>query len=551
MKPRLLHIAARALFGALLAVQIAAGQLGAPPAPAADTVKALVVQGTPALAPGMHPWDGSGWLERFYGARGDAPAWTGSRAHEALALLGSAADEGLNPADYGADQLRQALADPQTGAARFDVDLTTAMLHYLADLHFGRVRSDYQDDDSEQRNFDPAALLDSALSGDSRLDAAVAEPGFPPYGRVRAALSHYRELAGAPQPVLPEPAGHILPGGRYAGARSLGAMLVQLGDLDAQAPQPKNDVYSQTLAQGVRRFQDRHGLVADGALGPETIAALNVPLAQRARQLELTLERLRWLPDFAPGPVVLVNLPGYRLWAFDTTQPQERPLAMRVIVGAAAATPTPIFVGKMRSLEFNPYWNVPRSITLNEFIPKLERDPGYLSRSHMELVGADGVTAAVNHATLAELRAGTLRIRQRPGPKNSLGTLKFAMPNPMDIYLHATPHRELFQRTKRDLSHGCIRVERPAELARFVLNDPNQWDLDAIEDAMESGRRRVVSLASPVPVVIFYATAMVDSDGRVLFAHDVYGRDPTLESALAKHGTPQAQIVPASEARSE
>ena len=307
--------------------------------------------------------------------------------------------------------------------------------------------------------------------------------------------------------------------------------LVLLGDLPAAAPPPAEGIYSEAMEEGVRRFQSRHGLLDDGVLGRGTIDALNVPLKRRVRQLELTLERLRWLPDFGPGPLIMVDLPVYRLWAFQNLSDQAgkagAPLEMRVVVGTAVKTETPLFVGQMRYLEFNPYWNVPRSILDKDILPKIERNPAYLKQNDMETV-PPGVG-------VADLRAGKARLRQRPGPKNSLGAVKFAMPNPMDIYLHSTPARELFERSRRDLSHGCIRVEQPAALAQFVLSGQRQWTADKIQAALQPGPTRHVDLARPIPVVIFYATAIADGDGSPRFAADIYGRDAKLEKALGSY----------------
>ena len=229
-----------------------------------------------------------------------------------------------------------------------------------------------------------------------------------------------------------------------------------------------------------------------------------------------------------------MNLPAYRLWAFDSSAAAAAPLEMRIIVGTAAKTPTPLFIGQLRYLEVNPYWNVPRSITLHEILPKLARDSAYLAKNDMELVGAGGRVHLAPDAALAALRAGSARIRQRPGARNVLGALKFAMPNPMDIYLHSTSSTELFDRSRRDLSHGCIRVERPIELAQFVLADPQAWNAAAIEAAIRVGKTRTVPLRTPVPVVLFYATAVTERDGRILFAEDIYGRDGPLLEALAR-----------------
>jgi murein L,D-transpeptidase YcbB/YkuD len=513
---------------------------------AQDDIRSIASQ--PVLRAGERPWDGSDWLARFYGPRNYAPAWTRGQADEAITLLRQAPADGLDADDYDPDGLQHSF-DLHDQPDRFDAALTAAMLHFLADLRLGRVRSSFHTDGPDERiaRFDPVQVLGAALDHGSVQEAVEgARPPLLFYERVRAVLARYRTLAAQPLHALPAPAGRTAPGGAYRAALALHARLVALGDLPTDAPAPDPHVYDDTLAEGVKHFQSRHGLTDSGVLDANTIAALNVPLAQRVRALELTLERLRWLPDLPSGPVVAVDLPAYRLWAFDRSQPEQAALEMRVIIGKAVKTQTPMFVGEMSYLEFNPYWNVPRSITVKEIIPKLARSPGYLASEHMELVGGGGASTAVDESTLAALRAGRLRVRQRPGPKNSLGAIKFAMPNRYDIYLHSTPRRELFQRTRRDLSHGCIRVEQPAELARFVLAGDPQWDLERIEAAMQPGRTRRVDLPEPVPVVLFYATAIAGRDGEALFARDIYHRDPLLEQALREHGGRSTrQIVPA------
>jgi len=350
-----------------------------------------------------------------------------------------------------------------------------------------------------------------------------------------ASLAHYRELARLHPawPPLPAGTGAVAVGDRYPGTALLRERLQVLGDLDADAG--GGDRYTKELAAALKRFQARHGLAEDGVLGPQSMRALAVPLAHRAAQLALTLERLRWLPPLPHGPTVIVNLPAYRLWAFDSSAGAAAvPLEMRIIVGTAAKTPTPLFIGQLRYLELNPYWNVPRSIALREILPKVARDSAYLDKNDMELVGAKGRVVLEPDAALAALRAGRARIRQRPGARNVLGDLKFAMPNPMDIYLHSTSSKELFDLSRRDLSHGCIRVERPIELAQFVLADPQAWNAAAIEAAIRGGKTRTVTLRTPVPVVLFYATAVTERDGRILFAEDIYGRDGPLLEALAR-----------------
>jgi murein L,D-transpeptidase YcbB/YkuD len=417
--------------------------------------------------------------------------------------------------------------------ARFDVELTRSFLQFLADLHGGRVQPDFTlfAETLPRGGFDPVERLHAALRT-GRLDGAVAaaEPRIALYARVRRTLAEYRQLERTTPQLAPLP----------EGAAQLRERLVLLGDLAAGAGDAE-------LPEGVRRFQLRHGLPEDGVPGPATTAALAVPLAQRVRQLEFTLERLRWIPPLRPGPLIVVNVPAFRLWAFDTSEPSAAPrLEMRVIVGSAVRTPTPLFIGQLRHLEFNPYWNVPRSIELGEIVPKLARDPDYLRRNDMELVARQGHDPADGASALAALRAGTVRVRQRPGERNVLGAVKFAMPNPMNIYLHSTSARELFNRTRRDLSHGCIRLEKPAELAEFVLRGQTGWDHASVQAAMAPGPTRTVRLAAPIPVILSYATAVTDRSGRALFAADIYGRDRKLARAL---GLPDAAAAAAGRAK--
>lgn len=524
-----------AAFALCAAVALVPRHSLAQPVPAA--IHALATQAARSSATPSGPYDERGWLERFYAPRKYAPAWNPSTAGAALWVLRQAALQGLDPLDYDADALRRRLDAGQAGSARFDVALTAAMLRYLADLRVGRVRSDYHTrlPDARLKQYDPVERLRTGLAA-GRLQAAVqaAEPQYQQYARAKAALANYRALARQPWPALPRPPAKVAPGGAYAAAQALHARLVLLGDLPADAAPPAEGVYDEGLEEGVRRFQARHGLDEDGVLGRGTVDALNVAPARRMRQLELTLERLRWLPDVGAGPLIMVNLPTYRLWAIPGGA-DAAPLEMRVVVGTAVKTETPLFVGQMRYLEFNPYWNVPRSILAKEILPKMARNPAYLAQNEMETVPLG--------ASVADLKAGRARLRQRPGPKNSLGAIKFAMPNPMDIYLHSTPAREAFERSRRDLSHGCIRVEHPAALAQYVLGSQRKWNADAIQLALQPGPTRHVDLARPIPVVMFYATAVVDTTGAARFAPDIYGRDAQLQRLLAlRHGQITAAV---------
>jgi murein L,D-transpeptidase YcbB/YkuD len=286
----------------------------------------------------------------------------------------------------------------------------------------------------------------------------------------------------------------------------------------------------------VKHFQERHGLEADGRMGKDTLEQLNTPLSSRVRQLQLTLERWRWAPRAFPHPPVVVNIPEFTLRAFGPGEVIE--LTMKVVVGRAYRTRTPVFAQDMSYVVFRPYWNVPLGIQRGETVPKMQKDPDYVRKNDFEVVDRSGhviSTAATRDEQLAQLRSGILSIRQRPGPKNSLGLVVFMFPNEYNVYLHSTPAPELFARTRRDFSHGCIRVEDPVALAEWVLRGNPGWTRDRIVAAMNSGPdSQQVNLAQKIPVLILYGTAVVLPDGEVKFFQDIYGHDAALERALAR-----------------
>jgi len=266
-------------------------------------------------------------------------------------------------------------------------------------------------------------------------------------------------------------------------------------------------------------------------IGAATARALAVPAAARVRQIELALERIRWIPALERGRVVFVHVASFELLAFDDVAPDVAPaLQMPVVVGRAASQ-TPIFAGAMKSVVFAPYWNVPRSIVTHEILPKQRRNPGYLAAEQMEVVSGGRVLGAGPDA-VAELASGRGQLRQRPGAKNALGRVKFLFPNSHDVYLHDTPSQSLFQRSRRAFSHGCIRVADPDALARWVLRDEG-WDDARVEQALQLTSQRVVPLAHAIPVVIYYTTAVAHRDGTISFYEDIYGHDAALERALA------------------
>lgn len=478
------------------------------------------------------------------------------QASLAVAALESAADHGLDPGDYAAAPLRQGLMqaqqEPSVDAdrqARLDAALTAAMQRYLTDLRRGRVdpreihaRFDVPGTDS----FDPAALLAAALATGNLAQALTqAEPRVPLYAPLRQALAQYRALAGHPAWLTPLalPARSLSPGDAYAGLPVLAQRLQALGDLPAGALVPAR--YEGALVQALRAFQERHGLEVDGVLGPATLKALNVPPSERARQIELSMERLRWTPLLQGPRMVVVNVPEFMLRAYEVEGPRLTVrLSMKVIVGKALDTRTPLFDEDMRFIEFSPYWNVPPSIARSETIPRLRRDPGYFDRQGFEFVTPAGtVVNTLSAANLDAVLHRGWRIRQRPGPKNALGDIKFIFPNNQNIYLHHTPEPRLFGRARRDFSHGCIRVEAPVELAKFVLQDRPDWPEDRIRDAMAAQASRTIALKNPLPVLIAYSTVVVKA-GQVFFHPDLYGHDALLDRALRARSAALAPLLP-------
>jgi murein L,D-transpeptidase YcbB/YkuD len=479
-----------------------------------------------------------------------APRWVDQdgrvtkAAHEAMRLLRDASADGLNPDDYGARKLLSMGAtldagpsSPALARAMFDTALSEAVLLYLRHLHLGRIdprtlgwRLTVP---AHEHHF--VGLLRNALDENRFAETAAGlAPALAQYRDLRATLARYRLLASArgPEPVF-RAEKPLRPGDAAPGLAALRDRLATLGDLEHDTH--TSERYDGALVEAVKRFQTRHGLTADGIVGGATQAALRVPIPWRVRQLELALERLRWLPDLGQRRLVALNIPMFHLLVWDTTGGTAG-FGMRAIVGRAVKTRTPVFVEEMSAVIFRPYWNVPRSILLNEIFPDLERDPGYLDRQAMEIVrgpGDDAQPVRATADTLALLRQGSLRLRQRPGPQNALGLVKFVFPNAENVYLHGTPARHLFARDRRDFSHGCVRVEDPLALAEWVLAENPGWTRDRIVAAMEGTRSERIDLIRPIQVVLFYLTAMVmPEDGAIHFADDIYGHDARMDRAL-------------------
>jgi murein L,D-transpeptidase YcbB/YkuD len=304
----------------------------------------------------------------------------------------------------------------------------------------------------------------------------------------------------------------------------------------ASTLKPSSTVYTAELAAGVKHYQQRHGMTDDGRLSPAVIASLNVPMSARVSQLDDSLERWRWLPNEYGNAPLMVNLPEFVLRGYDSGQPGHTlDFTMKVVVGKVLGDhDTPVFTHEMKYVIFRPFWNVPMSIIKKELTAHIEKSGvGYLAAHNFETVNAKGEHV---DASAAEVERGGVVVREKPGAKNSLGLVKFMFPNEYDIYLHSTPVPELFNRSRRDFSHGCVRVQHPDELAVWVLrNTPGDWTLDKVHDAFNTGPdNHTVVLKQPIPIVIFYATANVDADGQVHFFDDLYGYDKQLNDVLAR-----------------
>jgi L,D-transpeptidase YcbB len=470
---------------------------------------------------------------------------------DALDLLADAAAEGLIQANYDVDLLRgkykQALALPPTAyreLALYDTALSIAVLRYLHDIQYGRVNPqgiNFKLQLREKKLLDFPALIKDSLSLNtiSQLPILV-EPKVQQYQKLKSSLATYRLIAAKTPPLNFVVKGKLRPGERHPQLAELGKFLASLGDLP-ESTIPNNaekiPAYTHELVEGVKKFQLRHGLGSDGTIGPSTVTALNEPLAKRVTQIELAMERLRWLPQMNVNRTIIVNIPAFQLWAIDDLNDGANITNMRVVVGKALKNQTPVLMAQMSFIEFSPYWNVPKNILKDEILPKLSKNPGYLASQNMEIVSSTNSSAktfSINSDTLDKLKRGSLRVRQRPGNKNSLGKVKFIFPNKDDVYLHDTPANSLFSKSRRDFSHGCVRVEKPMILAEFALKNQGKWNTDAITKAMKNPANQRVVLQQPIPVLFFYTTSFVDQNNNLAFYPDIYGHDTLLMEALKK-----------------
>jgi len=487
--------------------------------------------------------------------------WLGNKLAEqntlqVIELLDAAAENGLNVANYDSNTLREKLpvalklaADDYKQLALYDTAISLSLLRHLHDLHYGRVSPqgiNYNLKLREKKLIDLSALIINSLKeGSIKQLPLLVEPTLPQYQKLKVALATYKLLAQKTVNLQLHAEKSINPGDSFPQINELQRFLVAVGDMQDETDGKQSIQYTDKIVKGIKKFQQQHGLGADGVMGKETIDALNVPLKDRVTQIELAMERLRWLPVFNSGPYIIVNIPAYQLWAFDDIDQNNANItSMKVVVGKALDHQTPVLMAEMHFIDFNPYWNVPYNIVKKELLEKLQQHPNYLDKENMELVatfGNDTKSVAFNNSSIEALKQGSLRIRQRPGKQNALGKIKFMFPNKDDVYLHDTPSHSLFAKSRRDLSHGCVRVENPQVLAEFALKD--QWTKEEIQEALAIPKTQRVILKRSIPVLFFYTTAFFDPNNDLVLYSDIYGNDAILLEALKKSEDLSDQVI--------
>jgi murein L,D-transpeptidase YcbB/YkuD len=490
-------------------------------------------------------------LPRFYALREYRAAWSDGDGSFALVAdlvrsIEEASEDGLDPQSYHLETIRELLqkihSEHEAGrqpdpALIVDLDflLTDAFLLLASHLRAGRVNpltltAEWVVSIGPEADVS-RALQDAIESG--RVGEALdgLRPPHPEYNALKELLKSYRAAGASSEwPQLPDKASWDR-GQTGETADLLRERLMRSGDLiRSTAVEGLADL---ELFEGLRRFQARHGLDADGRMGPQTLQALNVSLQERIRQIELNLERWRWLPHDLGTRHIRVNVPAFDL---SVIEDGKAVMGMRVVAGRHYRR-TPVFSGLLDYLVLNPDWNIPTRIAVEDILPKARKDPAYLSREKIRVFeswGRDAAELDTGSIDWTRVTAENFRykLKKDPGPHNDLGRIKFMFPNKFDVYLHDTPSKRLFERSMRGFSSGCIRIEKPLDLAAYVLKDSPGWSRDAVTAAIDAGQQRTVSLPRKIPVHLIYMTAAVDTEGRVRFFPDIYQRDPALDRAL-------------------
>lgn len=482
-------------------------------------------------------------LRQFYADRAFKPLWieadgANARAKVVAAILAAADQDGLDPEDYAASAIAARLdARDPVALAELEVLISRAVARYAADQIAGRTVPAEVDSELRIKPERPgvgSVLL--AVDGAPDLADYLASfaPRTPNYRRLKEALAAYRAIsaAGGWRQVPEGPS--LKPGMSDPRVPILRERLILAGDLSAEIAIPPEaaELYDPALEAAVKRFQWRHGLTQDGVAGKKTVAAMNVPVEARIKQMLLNMERRRWMPDDLGERYVFVNMADFELKVVDGPRTVHD---TRVVVGTPYHR-TPVFSAMMTYVVLNPYWNITPSIARNEILPKLRKDVSYLERNNIVVLsdwseGAVPVDPRTVDWSRVSSRSFPYKLRQEPGDQNALGRIKFMFPNPYNIYLHDTPARQLFRETVRSFSHGCIRVEHPIELGALLLQ-ADGWTKEKLDAAIATGEQKVITLRQPIPVHLTYLTAWVNKDGSVHFRDDIYGRDKLLAEAL-------------------
>jgi murein L,D-transpeptidase YcbB/YkuD len=532
--------------GALAALLMfaASGVARAEPTPDAALVEALRASlSAPVVACSESRLDPRR-LASFYQPDSPRPLWVshrgpGARARLLRALLRTAGQHGLEPARYRLDDIEAHWRDRSpAGQACLELYLTSAFERYSLDLRTGRV-GPHEADPSwylPVADFDPVAAL-ATVDSDGDFAALIDSlaPSHPAYQRLREALARYESIAHAGGWPMQPPGPEFGPGKAPAAPEQIALLRERLraeGDLSGFSL-GHHEAYDAQLEAAVKRFQQRHGLLADGVVGARTRAALNVPVAARIAQIRRTLERWRWLPRDLGEHYILVNSAGFELAVVERGRTV---LGMRVIVGMPEQ-PTPSFAATLQTLAINPYWNVPERIAREVLLPKQQRDPLFFTTRGIRVFDpnnsdGNGNGAEIEPAQLdwSNMNADsfTFRLRQEPGPKNSLGRLSFMLPNPFGVFLHDTPDRALFERDTRTFSESCVRLEQAMALAQHALRQLDGWDEERLRNEIDTLNQQTLRLPEPIPVYVLYLTSWVDDDGLVHFREDVYQRERIL-----------------------
>jgi murein L,D-transpeptidase YcbB/YkuD len=492
-------------------------------------------------------------LPSFYEKRAYRLAWSDddgplSQLEALIQAIKGAGQEGLTPADYHlakietfVKQVRQNQENRFSPTPRLLVDLdllaTDAFLIYGSHLLAGRVNPETIDPEwiANRRDADFASVLQVALDS-NQVEQTLTEllPPQPGYARLKQVLASYKEIAAkGGWPVVPQ-GPKMQKDDRGERIALLRARLFASGELNAKST-ADSTLFDEELDLAVRGFQHRYGLDADGTVGPATLEALNVSAQKRVEQIRVNLERWRWLPQNLGERYILVNIANFGLDVIEQTKPI---MTMRVVVGKYFRR-TPVFSDRMTYLVLSPYWHVPPRIAVEDKLPLIRKNPDYLSQENIKVYqGWDAKTKEIDPKSIdwsqITARNFNYRLRQEPGPKNALGRVKFMFPNKFDVYLHDTPSRELFSKTVRTFSSGCIRIEKPIELAEYLLQKDPQWNRESILDAIDKRIERTVLLPESIPIHLLYWTAWAEEDGTVQFRNDIYGRDKLLCDALAE-----------------